>query len=507
MATPAENLATSLELLKVLQEQGRVAIRSVDLTRVHRERLVKNGFLIEVMKGWYFPSNPMLQTGETTSWFISYWDFCSQYLSHRFGDEWTLSAEGSLLWQSGNRQVPHQIIVKSPKASNNVQALLYETSILCLKAPIQKDFVEKVDGMNVFKLPHALIHCSPSFFRNYELDSRAALTAIHSPSELLGPILDGGHGTVASRLAGAYENIGRKEFSQEIAKTMSAAGYDIRLEDPFQGPTALTLAKGEFSPAVNRLRLMWQSMRKTVIDNFPKVPKKVPRLSKTLAELDEKYTKDAYHSLSIEGYRVSAELIEKVRRGDWNPARQIEDKEHYEAMVARGYWLAFQAVRQSVERVFSGDDVGHVITCTLGDWYLKLFSPAVAAGLLEPHDLAGYRNNQVYIRGSYHVPPSCENVRLMMPAFFQLLKEEPSPSVRAVLGHFCFVYIHPYPDGNGRLGRFLMNLNLVAAGYPWLVIKESLRDRYFAALENASIDNDISLFVDFLAEQVTEENF
>jgi len=40
-----------------------------------------------------------------------------------------------------------------------------------------------------------------------------------------------------------------------------------------------------------------------------------------------------------------------------------------------------------------------------------------------------------------------------MPAFFDLLREEPHAAVRLVLGHFIFVYIHPYMDGNGRVGR------------------------------------------------------
>ena len=504
MGTPAENLAKSLELLKSLQGQGRVAIRSSNLTRVHRQRLVKNGFLIEVMKGWYYPSNPLLQPGETTSWSISYWGFCSQYLTHRFGDDWTLSAENSLLWQTGNRQVPQQLIVKSPKASNNVQALLHRTTILGLKAKVDKNLVEKVDGVNVLKLPYALIFCAPSFFRNNELDCRAALAAIRSPSELLGPLLDGGHSLVASRLAAAYENIGRKGFSKQIVKTMQAAGYNLRLDDPFAGPTTLELASDEFSPAVNRLRLLWQSMRQVIVDKFPVPPSKGKR-SEVLAAIDEKYSSDAYHSLSIEGYHVSQKLIDHVRRGDWNPDGRSEDEEQQNALVARGYWLTFQRVRKCIERVFAGHEVSDVIASDLSDWYLQLFSPAVTAGLIEAHDLAGYRNNQVYIRGSYHVPPSCENVRLLMPAFFRLLKEEPNGAVRAILGHFCFVYVHPYPDGNGRLGRFLMNLCLVAAGYPWTTVKESRRDGYFAALEKASIENDIGPFVDFLLEHLKEE--
>ena len=58
MPNPKEKLADSLETLQELQGQGIVAIRSGDLSRTHRERLVRNGFLKEVIKGWYMPSRP-----------------------------------------------------------------------------------------------------------------------------------------------------------------------------------------------------------------------------------------------------------------------------------------------------------------------------------------------------------------------------------------------------------------------------------------------------------------
>ena len=103
-------------------------------------------------------------------------------------------------------------------------------------------------------------------------------------------------------------------------------------------------------------------------------------------------------------------------------------------------------------------------------WYLALFSPSVQAGILKPAELAGWRDHQVYIRGALHVPPAKEAVRDCMPAFFELIENEPHPAVRAVLGHFLFVYIHPYMDGNGRLARFLMNAMLVTGGYVWTVI-------------------------------------
>ena len=96
MATPSEKLAQSLEALHNLQKQGRIAILSSDLSRVHRERLIANGFLQEVMKGWYIASRPDETRGESTAWYAWYWSFCSAYLTERFGYDCCLSPEQSI---------------------------------------------------------------------------------------------------------------------------------------------------------------------------------------------------------------------------------------------------------------------------------------------------------------------------------------------------------------------------------------------------------------------------
>ena len=83
-----------------------------------------------------------------------------------------------------------------------------------------------------------------------------------------------------------------------------------------------------------------------------------------------------------------------------------------------------------------------------------------------------------------------------------LNKNEEEASVRAVLGHFIFVYIHPYMDGNGRMGRFLMNAMLSSGGYPWTVIPVEARAEYMAALESASVEQNIEPFAFFLADLV-----
>src|SRR5580658_7656673 len=93
MAAPPEKLARSLEILRKLQTaEGAGAIRARDLSRTHRERLLRNGFLQEVIKGWYIPSHPDEVKSESTAWYASFWRFCAVYLEARFGARWCLSA-------------------------------------------------------------------------------------------------------------------------------------------------------------------------------------------------------------------------------------------------------------------------------------------------------------------------------------------------------------------------------------------------------------------------------
>jgi len=134
MATPSEKLAASLEVLHEMQRRGAVAIRASELKRTHRERLVANGFLQQVMKGWYIPSKPEEPAGESTGWYASYWRFCSAYLNERFGTDWCLSPEQSLLLHAGNWMVPTKLLVRSPKARNRITDLPHNTSLLDVRS-------------------------------------------------------------------------------------------------------------------------------------------------------------------------------------------------------------------------------------------------------------------------------------------------------------------------------------------------------------------------------------
>lgn len=509
MATPNEKLADSLKILKKLHDNGKVAIKSSALSRVHRERLLKNGFIKEVTKGWYIATPSNEQPGETTSWYACYWSFCADYLNDRYGKDYFISPEQSLLFQSGNRTVPPQLIVRSTKKSVNHQTtLLHGTSLWHWDSPVPKaGEIVTVDDIRMYSLPSALIYSTPTLFLKNATDARTALSMIKDASEITKQLLEGGHTTIAGRLAGAFRNIGRDKIADDIIKTMQTAGYDARESDPFETISIIKLSPREVSPYVNRIRLLWHQMREIVIESFPKskgLPSNAQEIEEYMKAVEEIYITDAYHSLSIERYRVTPELVERVRSGIWDFANNEEDKKQRDAMAARGYWQATQKVRESISKILNGKNAGMVADKDHGDWYRELFAPSVTAGLLKLSDLAGYRSHQVYISGSMHVPVNVDGVRDAMPTLFELLKEEPEASARAVLGHFIFVFIHPYMDGNGRMGRFLMNVMLASGGYPWTVIPVEERKRYMEALEKASTENNIKPFVEFIAWLVTK---
>ncbi len=501
MATPSEKLAESLEVLRKLQEgNGVTAIRAGDITRTHRERLIENGFIREVIKGWYIICRPGIKPGDSTSWYTSYWNFCSEYLSRRFSNNWCLSPEESISIHAGNMSIPKQLLVRSPEAHNNLIKLLYGTSMLEVKLSIpEKKDIDKSKGINIYSLPNALISCSESFYQQSPGDVRTSLFLIKDPSDILRLLLEGGHSAIAGRIAGAFRNIGKSDIADNIIASMRSAGYDVREKDPFEKSIPLLIYEKESSPAVININVMWQQMRDTVIDNFPEKPGIAKNTEEYLKEVEEVYKTDAYHSLSIEGYKVSHELIEKVRTGNWKPDESDEDKEHINALAARGYWQAFQKVKESIRKILNRQNAGEVVKKDHADWYRQLFAPSVTAGIVKPSDLAGYRNGPVFISKSMHIPPDPNSVRDAMPVFFDLLTKETEPSVRALIGHWLFVYLHPYTDGNGRIARFLMNTILASGGYSWIVIPVEKRNTYMESLEKASVEQNIEPFVTFLA--------
>ncbi|TVP78386.1 MAG: Fic family protein [Gemmatimonadales bacterium] len=503
--SPAQRrLAAALRTLKEQQDQGRVVFRSAELDRHDREALVEAGFLRPVVKGWYLASRPGEAPGDTTPWFAAMPEFIAGYCNARFGDQWHVSPDYSVLVHAGATAHPTQVIIHAPEGNNSVLELPAGCSLLDYRARgfAGTDQIEVRGGLRVLSLPVALVRVPEAFFQTAATDAQIALAALPDTSDLNRELLTGGHSVVAGRLAGALRAVGRPHFADDVLGTMRASGYTVQESNPFQSAPPVLGSTRAPSPHVHRLQLMWRTMREEVLRRFPDEPGLPEDSHAYVAAVREDFGADAYHSLSIEGYRVTDEMIERVANGDWNPRQHGKDADARSAMAAHGYWRAFEVVQDSLRRILATENPGEVARASHGMWYRALFGPSVEAGLLSAADLAGYRNTPVYIRNARHVPPPPEAVREMMPALFDLLAREPSAAVRAVLGHFCFVFIHPYMDGNGRMGRFLMNAMLASGGYPWTILRVEWRETYMAALEAASSGGDIGPFAEFLAGAV-----
>ena len=77
---------------------------------------------------------------------------------------------------------------------------------------------------------------------------------------------------------------------------------------------------------------------------------------------------------------------------------------------------------------------------------------------------------------------------------------------RVAIFHANFEKIHPFPDGNGRTGRLLMNFELMKDGFPITIIKKEDREDYYNALEKAQTNGNYEDIINFIEKNV-EQSF
>ncbi|MEW5954441.1 MAG: Fic family protein [Bacillota bacterium] len=113
-------------------------------------------------------------------------------------------------------------------------------------------------------------------------------------------------------------------------------------------------------------------------------------------------------------------------------------------------------------------------------------------------------NHVITLEGKIH--KYCEPIKVPeeMEGLVDFINtSEAHPVEVAARAHYRFVAIHPFDDGNGRVGRLLMNLILMKRGYLPVIIKNESREDYYRALMKAD-DGDIKDFVMLVAKE--EEN-
>ena len=117
-----------------------------------------------------------------------------------------------------------------------------------------------------------------------------------------------------------------------------------------------------------------------------------------------------------------------------------------------------------------------------------------------------FRDIQVYIRGARFTPPKPEDVEkefrhLMI--WYRSNKRKYHPVVLAAYFHHVFESVHPFRDGNGRVGRLLLNFILRENSLPMINIKYKNRSKYYEALEAANKGN-LKPMVDIIIKYLEE---
>ncbi len=188
-----------------------------------------------------------------------------------------------------------------------------------------------------------------------------------------------------------------------------------------------------------------------------------------------------YHSNAIEGNTLTLQETKVVLEGITVGGKLL--REHFEAINHRDAIFYVEDIVQRRE--------------PLTEWQIRNIHQLVLKNI-DDENAGRYRTINVLIAGAEHRPPEALHVPTQMADFvtwYDTQAQALHPIERAARVHADFVKIHPFVDGNGRTGRLLMNLELLKAGFPAVILPVEQRLRYYAALDEAHVHGR---YADFL---------
>jgi Fic family protein len=165
-----------------------------------------------------------------------------------------------------------------------------------------------------------------------------------------------------------------------------------------------------------------------------------------------------------------------------------------------------QALREGCARIARGDPIDRKLICDLHRILLrssrgKNKSPGI------------FREQQVYVGGARYIPPPPTELETLLENLEIFLKSESyDPLVRAFIAHYQFEAIHPFLDGNGRIGRLILSLCVyqwLNQSSAWLYLSEYFeknKDEYIKRLFLVSSDGDWSGWVEFCLRGTIEQS-
>ncbi|MEK4711594.1 Fic family protein [Sporosarcina sp. FSL K6-5500] len=216
---------------------------------------------------------------------------------------------------------------------------------------------------------------------------------------------------------------------------------------------------------------------------------KRPLPTYTLKSLREKLLLEwTYNSNAIEGNTLTLKETKVVLEGITVGGKTM--REHLEVINHRDAILY-------VEEIVANNEL-------LTEWQIKNLHRLILKGIDDGY--AGrYRDQRVFIAGAEHVPPEPFLIREKMEELISWhdgKAQSLHPIERAAMLHIIFVGIHPFIDGNGRASRLLLNLDLMKAGYPPIIIKTENRLSYYDALDKAHTTNIYGDFIELVNSEV-----
>jgi Fic family protein len=199
-----------------------------------------------------------------------------------------------------------------------------------------------------------------------------------------------------------------------------------------------------------------------------------------------------YHSNAIEGNTLTLKETKVALEGITIGGKTL--REHFEAINHKDAILFMEDLAQKEER--------------LSEYSIKQIHSLILKNI-DDENKGKYRTTNVIISGAEHKPPQSFEVQSKMEEFIKNYNEKVTklhPIELASFVHIEFVKIHPFIDGNGRTSRLLMNLELIKAGFPPVVIELEDRLEYYKALDIAHTENDYKPFLE-LMKKVVEKSF
>jgi len=178
-----------------------------------------------------------------------------------------------------------------------------------------------------------------------------------------------------------------------------------------------------------------------------------------------------YNTNAIEGSTITLEETREIIQDKISPNKPLKDIKETEA-----HYRVFLAMLDNKERI------SHKL---LLSWHKEIF------GETKP-DIAGKFRNY-FVRVGNYLAPDWRDVKKLLTRLIKFINGTKINSVElAARAHYKFEKIHPFGDGNGRIGRLIMNHLLWHRGYPMLIVEFKTRSSYYKTLQR-----DEERFVDY----------